>query len=94
MANIGIDAGSDTAEDGRAEQDRFLCDWGENRLATGIREDLPDQRTCPRTAADDDPFHRSAGLGLRLDDLAQSVTDATEAGVVESDEVVEVALHS
>ena len=86
----------DGAQHRGAEQHRLLARGDERpagrsrRPASGAPADAR-----PGAAADHDaPRPARRWRGLRLDDLAQAVAEAAEAGDIERDEAVEVALHA
>ena len=82
------------AENGGTEQHGLFSPCRQQRFSSRVGEKLADEIELARPATDDDPVDRRSRCGLRFDDLAKAIADATKAGDVERDEIVEIALHA
>ncbi len=67
---------------------------GEDGLSCRIGEQLANEIESPGAAADHHALDRRTGLSLGLDDLAQAVTNAANAGNVEGDQAVQIVFHA
>src|SRR5438552_1183975 len=83
---VGMVAGGDGAEHGRAEQHRLGRGLRVDHLAGRVGNELPHQWALSSTAADGDRVNPDAAGAHRLKDLPGTVAEAAEPGEIERDE--------
>ena len=77
----------------RAEQDRFRLSRDGDRHPRAIGKKLAHERVAARTTAERDGVDHGALRAASLDDLAQTIAEAENAGDVKGYKAVEIALH-